>query len=334
MNKKINESNYNKKRSREILFGSFLIITSFLLFVSLSSYFFTWEYDQSNINKILDRTINSENLLKKIGAEISHIFVYEGFGASSLIFSLLLFVTGLSLFFEFKKLSLINTWSWGLYYTILLSLILSQIKTVFPFLGGTVGYEISDFIIDYTGIIGFWSIVLFLTLFFNDVLASEKGNIIQNLKNINNLTFKFEQNINGKLEDGKCTIEYPKKIFCKYNLANKKILVSNGKSLVIKTLSSYYIYPLHKTPLNLILDKDYIIKKINNLDKKIIDDNFINFKFKENENEISIFFSKKSYNLIGWQTIDIYQNLSITYLSSVKKNIKIDNGIFKLPKQN
>ena len=165
MNKKINESNYNKKRSREILFGSFLIIISFLLFVSFSSYFFTWEYDQSNINKILDRTINSENLLKKIGAEISHIFVYEGFGASSLIFSLLLFVTGLSLFFEFKNLSLLNTWSWGLYYTILLSLILSQIKTVFPFLGGTVGYETSDFIIDYTGVIGFWSIILFLTLF-------------------------------------------------------------------------------------------------------------------------------------------------------------------------
>ncbi len=165
MNKKINESNYNKKRSREILFGSFLIIISFLLFVSLSSYFFTWEYDQSNINKILDRTINTENLLKKIGAEISHIFVYKGFGASSLIFSLLLFVTGLSLFFEFKNLSLLNTWSWGLYYIILLSLILSQIKTVFPFLGGTVGYETSEFIIDYTGVIGFWSIILFLTLF-------------------------------------------------------------------------------------------------------------------------------------------------------------------------
>jgi len=165
VNKKINESNYNKKRSREILFGSFLIIISFLLFVSLSSYFFTWEYDQSNINKILDRTINSENLLKKIGAEISHIFVYKGFGASSLIFSLLLFVTGLSLFFEFKNLSLLNTWSWGLYYTILLSLILSQIKTIFPFLGGTVGYETSEFIIDYTGVIGFWSIILFLTLF-------------------------------------------------------------------------------------------------------------------------------------------------------------------------
>ena len=165
MSKKIKEVNYNKKRSREILFGSFLIITSFLLFVSLLSYFFTWEYDQSNINRILDRSIGSKNILKKIGAEISHIFVYKGFGASSIIFSLLLSITGLSLFFEFKKLSILNTWSWGLYYTILLSLVLSQIKAFFPFLGGTVGYEISDFIIDYTGTIGFWSIILFLTLF-------------------------------------------------------------------------------------------------------------------------------------------------------------------------
>jgi len=177
-------------------------------------------------------------------------------------------------------------------------------------------------------------LILLLTLFFTNVSASDKKNIIQNFNNIKNLTFEFEQNINGKLENGKCTIQYPKKIFCKYNLGNNKILVSNGKSLVIKTLSSYYIYPLQKTPLNLILDKDYIINKINNLNEKIVDNNFINFKFKENEKEISIFFSRKSYNLIGWQTIDIYQNLSITYLSKIRKNTIIDNGIFELPKQN
>ena len=177
-------------------------------------------------------------------------------------------------------------------------------------------------------------LILFLSLFFTSVLASDKKNIIQNFNNIENLTFEFEQNINGKLENGKCIIKYPKKIFCKYNLANKKILVSNGKSLVIKTLSSYYIYPLQKTPLNLILNKDYIINKINNLNEKIIDDNFINFKFKENENEISIFFSKKNFNLIGWQTIDIYQNLSITFLSSISKNTLINKNMFNIPKQN
>ena len=176
--------------------------------------------------------------------------------------------------------------------------------------------------------------LLFIFFFITDVLASDKKNIIKNMNNIENLTFNFEQNINGKLENGKCIIQYPKKIFCEYDLGNKKVLVSDGKSLVIKTLSSYYIYPLKRTPLNLILDKNYIIKKIKNSNIKIIDDNFINFKFIENENEISIFFSKKSYDLIGWQTIDIYQNLSITFLSSISKNTLIDKNMFNLPKQN
>ena len=76
--------------------------------------------------------------------------------------------------------------------------------------------------------------------------ASIKENIIKNLKNINNLSFKFEQNINGKIENGDCIIQYPKKIFCTYNQKNKKILVSNGKSIVIKTTNGYYIYPIKK----------------------------------------------------------------------------------------
>ncbi len=177
-------------------------------------------------------------------------------------------------------------------------------------------------------------LLLFFIFFFSNVLANEKKNIIQNLEKIENLTFDFEQNINGKIENGNCTIQYPKKIFCKYNLGNKKILVSNGKSLVIKTLSSYYIYPIEKTPLNLILDKKYVIKKIKNSNEIFIDDKFINFRFIENENDISIFFSQKNYNLIGWQTVDVYQNLSMTYLSSILKNTEIDKNIFNLPQQN
>ena len=105
-------------------------------------------------------------------------------------------------------------------------------------------------------------LILFFILTITEVSASIKENIIENLKKIKNLTFNFEQNINGKIESGNCTIQYPKKIFCKYNSQNQKKLVSNGKSLVIKTLNSYYLYPLEKTPLNLILDKDFIINKI------------------------------------------------------------------------
>ena len=176
-------------------------------------------------------------------------------------------------------------------------------------------------------------IIIFFVLTFNSN-AEIKEKIIQNLKNTKNLDFKFEQNVNGKIENGNCTIEYPKKIFCEYARSNNKILVSNGKSLVVKTISSYYRYPLEKTPLYFILNKNFLLKKIKNIKGRNINDNFINYKFIENDNEVNLFFDKKTYNLIGWQTIDIYQNISITYLSSIKRNQKLNKKLFTLPKQN
>ena len=140
-------------------------------------------------------------------------------------------------------------------------------------------------------------ILIIIFFSFNDNLnASDKENIIKNLKDINNLTFNFEQNINGEIETGNCILEYPKKIFCKYMNKNQKILVSNGKSLVIKTnRPSYYHYPLDKTPLNYILDKKFLLNEIQFLDERIIDEKFINFKILKNDNEINIFFDKKNF---------------------------------------
>ena len=177
-------------------------------------------------------------------------------------------------------------------------------------------------------------LILFLFSIFTKSSAYSNESIIENLKGINNASFNFEQNINGKIEKGNCTIQYPKKIYCKYHSVKKKILVSNGKSLVIKTKTSFYLYPMERTPLNLILDKNYLLDKIKHLNERIVENKFINFTFVENDNEINIFFNKKNYNLIGWQTLDIYQNLSITFLSSIFKNKKIDKSLFILPKQN
>ena len=174
----------------------------------------------------------------------------------------------------------------------------------------------------------------FILIFSSKVSAFTKDDIIKNLENIQNLSFNFEQNINGKVESGNCKLEYPKKIFCEYNQKNKKKLISNGRSLVIKTNNSFYIYPLEKTPLNLILDKKFLLANIKNTEQKIINDVYINFAFFDNENKINIFFDKKTFNLIGWQTVDIYQNLSITYLNSIKKNQKFKKNLFRLPTPN
>ena len=178
-------------------------------------------------------------------------------------------------------------------------------------------------------------ITILLINFTNLAQGSIKENIINKLKKIDNLSFVFEQNINGKTENGNCVIEYPKKIFCKYKKFNDKILVSNGKSLVIKTKSgSYYRYSIKRTPLNYILDKNFLINEIQNLEGRMIDNKFINFKILVEGNEINIFFDSNNYNLIGWQTLDIYQNLSITYINSLKSNQILEKNFFKLPALN
>ena len=175
----------------------------------------------------------------------------------------------------------------------------------------------------------FYFLIIFL-FFVNESSASIKNDIVKKLSLINNISFNFEQNINDKIEKGKCILEYPKKIFCEYDLSNKKILVSNGSSFVIKTLSSYYIYPLKKTPLDVILDKKFLLDKISKSKNYYSDKNIVAFKFLKGENEINLFFDKRTLNLKGWQTVDLYQNLSIVYLSSIVFNQKIEKKVFNL----
>ena len=177
-------------------------------------------------------------------------------------------------------------------------------------------------------------IIFFILNFYKPVFSFTKEDVISQMQLTNNLSFNFVQTIDDKNENGKCIIKYPKKIWCEYDGSNKKIIVSNGKSLVIKTVNtgSYYRYPLNKTPLVFLLDKKYLISKMNILKPREINGKYLNFTFVENDNEINVFFDKKNLTLVGWQTEDIYQNLAVTFISSVKVNQNINNKIFILPK--
>ena len=180
------------------------------------------------------------------------------------------------------------------------------------------------------------TIILLILSYYNPAFSSPKDEIISQMRLTNTLSFNFIQSIDEKKENGSCVIKYPKKIFCKYSGLDKKIIVSNGRSLVIKSKSNrnYYIYRLNKTPLELLLNKEYLISKIQELEPREIDNKYLNFKIFENNNEINIFFDKKTANLIGWQTEDIYQNLTIIFISSVKVNEAINDSFFILPENN
>ena len=180
-------------------------------------------------------------------------------------------------------------------------------------------------------------LIIFCILnFYNPVLSSIKEKVIYQMQLTNNLSFNFIQTVNNKSESGKCVIKYPKKIYCEYLGSKKKILVSNGKSLAIKNVnrSGYYLYPLKKTPLEYLLNKKYLISKMENLKPRRIDNKYLNFRIFEKNNEINVFFDINNLNLVGWQTNDIYQNLSITFISSVKINQKVNDNLFILPENN
>ena len=178
------------------------------------------------------------------------------------------------------------------------------------------------------------TIFLLLLSYYNPTFSSPKDEIISQMRLTNTLSFNFIQSIDEKKENGSCIIKYPKKIFCEYSGLDKKIIVSNGRSLVIKSKPNrnYYIYRLNKTPLELLLDKEYLISKIKNIEPRNVDNKFLIFNISEENNKINIFFDKKNFWLVGWQTEDIYQKLSITFISSIKINQKINDKIFILPK--
>ena len=177
--------------------------------------------------------------------------------------------------------------------------------------------------------------LIVLTLFEQKSFSSPKEKIINNFNKINNISFEFQQKIADKIEVGKCYIKYPKLIYCLYDNKNKKEIVSNGKSLVIKNnrYNKIYIYPLKTTPLEYILDKEFILNKIKNLEPKI-NNNTIEFVIDTNKKSISVFFNNKTFNLAGWKIIDIYQKEVIFQINNLEKNINIDENQFKLPPLN
>ncbi|GAB4507703.1 MAG: DNA translocase FtsK [Allomuricauda sp.] len=155
---------FKLSKQNKIIFGSLLIVLSIALFFSFMSFYFTWQEDQSMLSQFADRNAQASNLLNKFGANVSHFFMYKGFGLASFVFPFLLAVTGLYLFLGLELKGLISKWIWGLVGVIWESIALGFFAADFPLLGGLVGYEMNDFLQDYTGKIGVFLILIFILM--------------------------------------------------------------------------------------------------------------------------------------------------------------------------
>ena len=164
--------------------------------------------------------------------------------------------------------------------------------------------------------------------------ANDKSQIITQLNNLNSLEFTFDQLINEKTEKGNCLLKFPGKLKCNYFDDKKKELVIKNKRLAItqKRYDKTYHYPISKSPFLNILYKDKLLNIIQfgelELSNQIIKLIYLG------DNEITIFFDRKTLDLKGWQIIDQYNNSINFSLNIIAKNDVFKKGTFKIPKIN
>ena len=180
----------------------------------------------------------------------------------------------------------------------------------------------------------YFKIFIFFILLSSNLSANEKDQIITQLNDLNSLEFTFDQIINDKTEKGSCLLEFPGKLKCDYFDDKKKELIINEKRLAItqKRYNKTYYYPISQSPFLKILYKNKLLEivKSGELD---LSDQIIKLVYL-GENEITIFFDKKTLDLKGWQIIDQYNNNINFSLRIVAKNDVFKKGTFKIPEMN
>ena len=147
------------------LTGFFLIFFSALVFISMTSFLFNWQADQSELDEIINSYKDIRNYGKKIGLIISDLLIFKGFGIGSFVFPLLFSFYGLSLLVDSFTKKLIDVSINALVICVWISISLSYLIENKIF-GGVFGYEIHLFLIEYIGNIGLILLLIFILLSF------------------------------------------------------------------------------------------------------------------------------------------------------------------------
>jgi S-DNA-T family DNA segregation ATPase FtsK/SpoIIIE len=162
--KKANVFNFLKTRQSQTIIGTFLILFSLFLVIAFLSFFFNWQEDQSTLTKLSDKAVRSSNLLGKFGANLSHFFIYKGFGIAAFIIPFQLFLTGLNIIFKKSFSKIIVSWNWSLFVMLWFSITLSFLHKKYALLSGVIGFEVNEFLQAFIGKTGLAIVLAFFLM--------------------------------------------------------------------------------------------------------------------------------------------------------------------------
>ena len=148
------------KNNFKIIFGTFLVVLSILITVSIFSFMYNWQEDQSLINGLFNSDDKINNVGKKIGFYLSYYLVYKSFGIGSLLICLNILIVGLSLSFNKGVNNILNRSFILLFSCIWVSIFCGYFISN-KIYAGVFGFEVKNLIINFSGEIGLILLLLF-----------------------------------------------------------------------------------------------------------------------------------------------------------------------------
>ena len=197
-------------KQQKFVIGVLLVLFAIALLVAFISFYIYGQEDQNAVNELTSRTESVQNWLGKLGAYLSNIIVYQGFGLASFLFVRLFFLTGIYLIVGLSIRKLKAIWFWDLFALIIISVLFGFFATSLPELGGVVGYELNLFLQDYIGktgtllvlVFGLIIYLIFKMKFSPDTIQSFFEKTKQEFKtDINSNTFSADSNTGYNLEE-------------------------------------------------------------------------------------------------------------------------------------
>ena len=153
-------------RQQQIVWGAFCVLISILLFAAFFSFFQTWKADQSTLGQFTDRTVVAQNSIRKLGAMLSHLFIYQGVGIGAFLVAFMVFVTGISYFLNQGVAKISGRWIWTLLLALWVSMAVALVLPQYPLLSGVTGFESTTLLVQYIGPLGVGALLAMIGISF------------------------------------------------------------------------------------------------------------------------------------------------------------------------
>ena len=166
-----------EERKRRVIGYSLLVLSTYVILAQIS-YIFTWDADYSQISSVgLWEIINGQtpmkNIMGSVGAAIAHLLIYRGFGISSILITVAIFVISLRFTFKSIQWKLNKFFRWSTYLLVWSSITFGMVTTNavdnWSVLGGNFGRVFSDYLETIIGLPGEAMLLLLLLAAFTTI---------------------------------------------------------------------------------------------------------------------------------------------------------------------